>query len=84
MQTKYFSTKVIVFIFDEKLRTDFCERGNFIMEHFTKEIMEKAERMGGEMKGLAQDMGNEMKGMGELIKEKAGRIGEEIKKKFIG
>ena len=44
------------------------------MEDFTKEIKEKAEKMGYEMKGLAQDMGSEMRGMREIIKEKAEKI----------
>ena len=53
------------------------------MEDFTKEIKEKAEKMGCEMKGLAQDMGNEMRDMREVIKEKAGKLGDEIKKRLI-
>ena len=54
------------------------------MEEFAKEIMEKAERMGCEMKGLVQEMSNEMKGVGGVIKEKAEKLGDEIKKIFIG
>ena len=54
------------------------------MEEFTKEIMEKAERMRYEIKGIAQDVGNDMKGMGEFVKEKAEKLGDEIKKIFIG
>jgi|GEM_PF-2106394 len=53
------------------------------MEDFTKEIIEKAERMGYEMKGLAQDIGSEMRYMRDFVKEKAEKLGDEIKKKLI-
>lgn len=53
------------------------------MEDFTKGIIEKAERMGGEMKGLVQDMGSEMRDMRNFVKEKAEKLGDEIKKRLI-
>ena len=58
-------------------------KGDIRMGDFTNEIKEKAERMGGKMKGLAQDMGNEMRGMKELIKEKAEKLGDDIKRRII-
>ena len=53
------------------------------MEDFTKEIIEKAEKMGCEMKGIAQDMGSEMRDMRNFVKEKAEKLGDEIKKRLI-
>lgn len=53
------------------------------MEEFTKEIIEKAEKMGYEMKGLAQDMSSEMRDLRNFVKEKAEKLGDEIKKRLI-
>ena len=58
-------------------------KGDIRMGDFTNEIKEKAERMGGEMKGLAQDMGNEMKDVREFMKVKAERLSDEIKKRMM-
>ncbi len=53
------------------------------MVDLTKEIKEKAEKMGYEMKGLAQDMGSEMRDMRDIMKVKAERLSEEIKKRMM-
>ena len=58
------------------------EGGNMMVD-FTKEIREKAEKVGYEMKGLAQDMGTEMRDMRELMKEKAEKLSDEIKKRMM-
>jgi len=57
--------------------------GDIIMVDLTKEIKEKAEKMGYEMKGLAQDMGIEMRDMREIMKAKAERLSDEIKKRMM-
>jgi hypothetical protein len=57
-------------------------KGDIIMLDFTKEIKERAEKMGYEMKGLAEDMGNEMRSMGELMKAKAEKLSNEIKNRM--
>ncbi|EKQ56914.1 MULTISPECIES: hypothetical protein [unclassified Clostridium] len=53
------------------------------MMHFTREIKERAERMGYEMKGLAQDMSNEVRSVTEFMKEKAEKLSNEIKNRII-
>lgn len=53
------------------------------MGDLTREIKEKAEKVGYEMKGLAQDMGTEMRDMREIMKEKAEKISDEIKKRMM-
>ncbi|EHI99562.1 hypothetical protein CDLVIII_2972 [Clostridium sp. DL-VIII] len=53
------------------------------MVDFTKEIKERAEKMGYEMKGIAQDMESEMRSMRELVKEKAEKLGDEIRNKIL-
>jgi hypothetical protein len=58
-------------------------KGEIIMIDFTRELKEKAEKMGYEMKGLAQDMSSEMRDMKEIMKEKAEKFGDEIKKKMM-
>lgn len=58
-------------------------KGEIIMIHFTRELKEKAEKMGYEIKGIAQDMSSEMRDMKEIMKEKAGKFGDEIKKKMM-
>ncbi|AWK52446.1 hypothetical protein DIC82_16195 [Clostridium beijerinckii] len=58
-------------------------KGDIIMVDLTKEIKEKAEKMGYEMKGLAQDMGTEMRDMRDIMKVKAERLSEEIKKRMM-
>jgi len=57
-------------------------KGDIIMLDLTKEIKERAEKMGYEMKGLAEDMGNEMRSMGELVKSKAEKLSNEIKNRM--
>lgn len=53
------------------------------MEELTKEIIERAERIGDEMKNVLEEMENQIKNRGILIKEKAEKLGYEIKKKII-
>lgn len=53
------------------------------MVHLTKEIKERAERIGCEMRELAQDMGYELRSMTELIKEKTEKFSSEIKNRII-
>jgi hypothetical protein len=52
------------------------------MVDFTKEIKERAEKMGYEMRGLVQDMGNEIRSVTELMKEKAEKFSNEIKNRI--
>lgn len=53
------------------------------MVNLTKEIKEKAERIGDELRELGQDMGYELRSMTELIKEKAEKFSSEIKNRII-
>ena len=57
--------------------------GDIIMGDLTKEIKEKAEKAGYEMKAFAGDMGNEMRDMKEIMKEKAEKLSDEIKKRMM-